>query len=69
MEERTNNFNLWKKKQCPLKSYCNWKIIGRPFPSKMFDRHCVKSVRIRNFSVPHFFAFGSEKLQTQTLFM
>ena len=34
-----------------------------------WNRHCVKKVRIRNYSGPHFNAFGIEYLRIQTLFM
>ena len=38
------------------------------FLTKILKQHCVKSVRIGNFSVPYFPVFGPEKLWIRTLF-
>ena len=35
---------------------------------EMFCHHCMKNVRIRNFSGPFFLAFGVENLRIRTLF-
>ena len=47
---------VFKKK----KFYVTFQVfpIDNPSNSKCGNRHCVKSVRIRSYSGPHFSAFG-----------